>query len=356
MRTFFICFSLKNSSVAEFFITLSNKLVRDARVIIISYDDHPHPFEIRPEITVLNWPSGRPTKWKDFIFLADLIRKEKPDTIISNFGAVNLCLLAGYLLRVKNRIAWYHTHSSAHSQEKKILNIRKSLIYRLSTLMITNSMAAKSDLIKHYGVPEDRIEVFPNAVHIPSLLTKCKVNNHKIVYAGRLHPVKGLKVLLEALPRVISNYPDTEVLIFGGNPGSEEILAYKNMARKLGVEGNLAFKGFASRENVLRALAEAYVCVVPSFFEAFCYVVIESFAVSTPVIGSNTTGIAEIIRNGEDGYLFETGNSLELSHCICQIFSDKQKRNEMAQNAHQHFLENYELSNVVNNLTRRLNA
>ncbi|WP_251739116.1 hypothetical protein [Gramella sp. AN32] len=67
MQTYFICFSLKNSSGAEYFVALSNKLAERHRVFILTYDSEVHPFEIDPGIEVLKWPSVRPTGIKGYL-------------------------------------------------------------------------------------------------------------------------------------------------------------------------------------------------------------------------------------------------------------------------------------------------
>jgi hypothetical protein len=92
MKTIFLSFTIKNSSVAEFFIELSNQLALNNKVIIITYAVEINNFNISPEIEVLKWPSKRPTNFKDFLFLSRLVKKYKPEAMIANFGAVNMFL------------------------------------------------------------------------------------------------------------------------------------------------------------------------------------------------------------------------------------------------------------------------
>src|SRR5437868_92767 len=60
----------------------------------------------------LAWPSPRPTRSADALFLTRLIRRYHPDCMVANFAAVNWMCLIGWLLRVKHRIAFYHTLTS----------------------------------------------------------------------------------------------------------------------------------------------------------------------------------------------------------------------------------------------------
>tara|TARA_R100000789_G_scaffold98096_1_gene101512 strand:- start:1162 stop:1512 length:351 start_codon:yes stop_codon:yes gene_type:complete len=106
MQTVFIAFTLKNSSVAEFFVSLANKLSKTHHVIIFTYATEAHDLLLDESISILEWPSRRPTKFADFRFLVKNIREYKPKILIASFGAVNLFILAGFLMGVKHRVAW----------------------------------------------------------------------------------------------------------------------------------------------------------------------------------------------------------------------------------------------------------
>lgn len=345
MGTIFMAFTLKDSSVAEFFAAIANKLAHQNKVIIISYQTEENKLLLDKRIKILEWPSIRPTGMKDFFFLLNNVRKYKPYMMISNFAAVNLFLLTGYIVGVRKRICWYHTHSSAHTSENQVHLWRKKIIYRFSTRVITTSASAKEDLAKHYNVNTKKIVVLPNAVREPTNIPVYK-RNLSLVFVGRLHPAKGFDVLLNSLPKVISRFPKLEIKIIGG--GSNDIEKYLAEAKTLKISERINFIGFTSKSKVMEELANAYICIVPSYYEAFCYVVIESFSVGTPVIGSDTTGIGEIIENGKNGFLFERGNHEELSDKILELLNDPLLRKEMSQNAYRSFQEKYELNGIAN--------
>lgn len=346
MKTILIAYTLKNSSVAEFFTAMANDLAKKNKVVIVSYQTEVHDFFLSKEVEVLEWPSERPTGIRDFMFLFNLVRKYKPSIMISNFAAVNLFLVVGFLTGVKHRICWYHTHSSAHLKENILHRERKKYIYKLATLIITISNSAKSDLIEHYKVEKDKIKIIPNAVKKPDINDDKEIKR-KLIYVGRLHPSKGFEVFLRALPGVLGKYDEFRVIVYGGHKGGSEMKKYEDLALDLGIYNSIEFRGFTSRKTIMKELASSYLCVVPSYFEAFCYVVIESFSVGTPVVGSNTTGIAEIIRDGVDGFLFEPGNTKELTQKIIDLIDNKTLRKSMSVNCQQRFLEKYELGKVV---------
>lgn len=350
MQTVFIAFTLKNSSVAEFFVNLANRLSKTHRVIIFTYATEDHDLFLDDSIRILEWPSRRPTKFADFRFLIRNIREYKPEILIASFGAVNLFILGGLLLGVKHRVAWYHTLTS-QLEFKRMLFWRKKYLYKLATGIIANSESAKLDAISAFSINTDKIEVVPNAVNDP--LLKKKTNRNKLVYAGRLHKIKGIQVLLRALAIVKGSYPDILLEVVGGEDETGIMLELIELQEELKLERNIRFTGNQSRDYVLQAFATAYCSIVPSYYEAFGYVVIESFSVHTPVIGSNTTGIAEIIEDEVNGLLFEPGNYKELASQLFRLLEKPELRDELAEQAYKSFLEKYELNKVVDSFVEQ---
>jgi len=104
----------------------------------------------------------------------------------------------------------------------------------------------------------------------------------------------------------------------------------------------------------LEEFSGAYLAVVPSLVEAFGFVVIESFSVKTPVIGSRTSGIAEIVRDGRDGLLFEPGNSLDLAAKVVKVFKDPALRKNFSENCYQRFLNKFEVNKATGKLASHI--
>lgn len=352
MKTIFLSYSIGNSSVTDFFVELSNKLSKEYKVIIITDYIKDHSFYISPEITIYQWPSSRPTEVKDFIFLSKKVRKYRPETMISIFGAVNLFLLVGYLFGVKRRIVWRRSISTQFEPRKK-LQLRKKYFYRLATTIVANSKATKQDLVENFGVNESKIEIVYNAVRDYEIPNTGGGSNN-ILYVGRMHPSKGVETLLEAMPAILSQFPDIQLVLLGGYLKGIEIQKYEKISKILRIEKNVSFLGNQPKQRVLEELSSAYVAVVPSIIEAFGFVVIESFSVKTPVIGSNTSGIAEIIRKEKDGFLFETRNAADLSKKIISLFNNREMRQTLSSNCYKRFRDDFEIKSAVDRLYFKL--
>jgi len=132
------------NSLSIQFKAIADELVsRGYRVIILvpgTRDLNDEEFE---NLIVNYWPSKRPTKIVDALFLTKIIMKHKPVSIIGNFAAVNWTVLLGFLMGVKHRIVWYHTLIDAINTDTtnnniylKVLRLRKNIIYSLSTNIV----------------------------------------------------------------------------------------------------------------------------------------------------------------------------------------------------------------------------
>ncbi|RZJ34663.1 MAG: glycosyltransferase family 1 protein [Flavobacterium sp.] len=344
MRTIFLTFTINNSSMTDYYLTLSQKLASEFCVVVVTDRIEPHFFTIDERIIITKWPSARPTHWRDFKFLMGLIKQYKPSVMISMFGSVNIFLLAGLFSGIPHRLVWYHTISTA-TNSTPLLHIRKKLIYRLASGFIANSKSTVVDLQQAFGIPKRKIMLSYNAVRDGKRLP---VNQPpEIVYVGRLHKSKGIDVLLDAMPAVLAEFPEVRLHLYGGYLDGNAIKPYLNQVEQLQIGDNVKFFGNRPKEEIMEAFAKSYASVLPSFFEAFGYVVIESFSVGTPVIGSNTSGIAEIIRDGIDGMLFEPGNSAQLSQKIIHLLSDPKLREDFSVNCYQRFSADFEVGAVT---------
>lgn len=114
-----------------------------------------------------------------------------------------------------------------------------------------------------------------------------------ILYVGRLHQGKGADLLLEAFGRLLRDRDDLKLVIAGRDDGYGSRL--RALAGRPGIAGNVIFPGFLSGEDRLAAYVDADVSVLPSKYESFGNVVLESIACGTPVIMTGSCGAAEYI-------------------------------------------------------------
>lgn len=160
-----------------------------------------------------------------------------------------------------------------------------------------------------------------------------------VVFAGRILAEKGVDVLLQAVRHVGPSIPRLAVRLLGPLSGSfdtrdETVTDYAREMMKVAQDLPARFVGFVnSRTGNFRSyLAAADVFVLPSRREPQGLVVLEAMAMGTPVIGSATGGIPEMV-SPDVGYLFPPGDAGALAACLEKAYADRETLAVMRKNA-----------------------
>lgn len=334
----FLSYTLNKSSVSDYFTALSNQFSNEGYKVVVFTKRASSNHNLGKDVIVKIWPSKRNASFRNFLLLYKTMKRVKPVMTISVFGFVTLFLITGFLLKVPNRIAWIRSISTAFPI-KKWRVLRKEIVYKFATLIVTNSEATKEDAIKTFNIKSSKIRVLPNSVKKYDEIDSNLTDKSNILYVGRLYPSKGVDVLVLAMELLIKKGYNIYLDIIGEGklkPKLEELI------QNLQLSKSINFLGLKSKPEVLKAFRKSYCSVIPSNSEAFGFTVIEAMSMSTAVIGANNTGIKEIILNNTSGLLFETGNHLDLADKIELLILNEKMRNELAQNGYQRFLDFYE--------------
>jgi glycosyltransferase involved in cell wall biosynthesis len=133
-----------------------------------------------------------------------------------------------------------------------------------------------------------------------------------LLYIGRLSREKGIGTLIQAYSRLDRTVP---LMIVGDGPEREYL---EQEARSSGM--NITFTGYLRGEGLTDALYRAKGVVIPSeWYENAPMSILEAFAAGKPVIGSRIGGISEMIDDGVNGFLFESGNVAVLAETLSRF-------------------------------------
>jgi glycosyltransferase involved in cell wall biosynthesis len=169
----------------------------------------------------------------------------------------------------------------------------------------------------------------------------------RIGTAASLTPRKGLRYLIEALPAVLERHQNVILQIAGEAPNGHE--AHKqeliSQVHNLGIEEHVEFLGWV--DNMPQFLNTLDVFVLPSLNEGIPGAVREAMAMKVPVIATNVGGTADIVIDGETGYLIPPGNSQAISDSIIQILSDEGASQQMSEKGYEHIQNKFSLKAYV---------
>jgi glycosyltransferase involved in cell wall biosynthesis len=147
-------------------------------------------------------------------------------------------------------------------------------------------------------------------------------HRRRVVFAGRVAAPKGLDVLLRAAREV-----NGELVICGDG---WRLSAARKLARDLGIERRVSFRGWLTAEDLAQELADASVVVVPSLWpEPFGLVGIEAFAAGRPVVASATGGIPDWLEHGVNGLLVPPGDTAALARALNELLADPDMQRTM---------------------------
>ena len=189
----------------------------------------------------------------------------------------------------------------------------------------------RADLAMSYSSAVDRHlavngvahrEVIPLFTTLVPTIGSGHAARRRVVFAGRVVAPKGVGVLIRAARAV-----DAEFVICGDGWRLDEM---RRLARRLGVQDRVCFKGWLDAEALARELADASVVAVPSVWpEPFGLVGIEAFAAGRPVVASATGGVGDWLEHGVNGLSVKPGDHDALARALNELLADPAKQQAM---------------------------
>ena len=145
-----------------------------------------------------------------------------------------------------------------------------------------------------------------------------------VIAAGRLSPEKGFHLLIESAKSIAAENPDARFVLFGC--GGEETRLRASIA-DAGLTDTFVMGGF--RSDLDRLLPWGDLLVLPSFVEGLPNVVLEASAAGIPSVATRVGGTAEVLADGETGFLVEPGDVPMLAERLSRLIADADLRRRM---------------------------
>jgi glycosyltransferase involved in cell wall biosynthesis len=143
---------------------------------------------------------------------------------------------------------------------------------------------------------------------------------------GNLSPVKGTDVLVRALPRAASRFPDMRCVIVGADDRNLQA-DLLSLAKSLGVRENVVFAGPLQDPRPAVFLMDVF--VLPSRLEGYGLVLLEAMSYGKPVVASGIGGITDIVNDGTTGVLVPSGDPEALGKAVTDLLGDRERRERM---------------------------
>ncbi|MBM3946932.1 MAG: glycosyltransferase family 1 protein, partial [SAR202 cluster bacterium] len=159
-----------------------------------------------------------------------------------------------------------------------------------------------------------------------------------LLFVGRLDPLKGLDLALEAMA-LLEDQDDLQLMVVGGEQdGKAESVRMLDLARRLGVQERVRFAGAVPHEAMPYYYSAAEALVMPSYYESFGLAALEAMACGTPVVAARVGGLPWVVRDGVTGFLVPWHCPEPFSRRIEVLLTNKALRDTMGRAARERAL------------------
>lgn len=316
--------------------------VRTLTYIVYTVGNHWKPRQLAPNLQV--YPTRSRSKIRCIVdavmFGHKLIRDKQIDLLITQdpFGTG----VAGYILKrltgvplMVQLFSTFYGQTTFHRERvlNRLLLVIGKWILRWADAVRVLTERDRQRIVA-VGVNPDRVWVIPALP--PDLLRFTRGDGtalrsrvltgeaRKIVlYVGRLSTEKGVDLLLRAMVDVVQKHPDTRCVIAGSGPEEDSL---RRMAADLGLQDRVVFAGRVPYHVLPDYYAACDVFVLPSWYEGLAFVLFEAGAAAKPIVATRTENIAEVVSDGQTGFIVERGNAGQLAEKISLLLGDAQLR------------------------------
>ena len=220
-------------------------------------------------------------------------------------------------------------NSGIHDETQRYINDTEWMLTYESSEVIVNSNYMKGELQRLFGLPYEKINVVPNGVNLSlfngverdyNFRRRYAMDNEKIIlFMGRLVYEKGIQHLIAAMPKILSGYHDTKLVICGKGGMLEEL---QQQVRQMGIENKVYFAGYMQGKDVQKMYKAADISVFPSTYEPFGIVALEAMLSENPVVVSDIGGLNEIVEHRVNGMKSYCGNPNSIADSILELLYD----------------------------------
>jgi glycogen synthase len=272
-----------------------------------------------------------------------------------------LSSIAGIIAKNETKVpVAFHVHSTewgrSGGQGSEVVSYLEWATSQKVDKIVTVSHAMQEDLARH-GWPKSKISVVWNGVdperycpdncnreEVEAIRNKygIKPDEKMVLFLGRLTWVKGVTNLVQAMPMILEEYPNTKLVILGKGEQQNDII---ETANRLGINGNVICKfDFVPENERILHYAASDACIFPSTYEPFGIVSLEAMSMAKPIaVGAQgVVGFREqVVPFGPDqnGVHVNGGNPIDIAWGIKEILSDTERAKKWGENGRKRVLQ-----------------
>jgi glycogen(starch) synthase len=161
---------------------------------------------------------------------------------------------------------------------------------------------------------------------------------------GRLVPAKRIDWALQAIAQLRGRFPGLRLKVAGDGPLRGELEA---RARELAIENSVRFLGWVDPAYVYETINEATCILMPSLREGLPVAGVQAAMMGRPIVGTGVGGLAEVVRQGESGFLVDPNDLETFIKRVSQILENPEQTRRVGASARTHALETFDWTSTV---------
>lgn len=213
--------------------------------------------------------------------------------------------------------------------------LTEQAVIERSDCVIASTPAEAKDLLEHYGADPTRLcmnppgishELFRPGNNEAARARLGFADGPLVLFVGRIQPLKGVDVALEAVALARRELPGLRMVIVGGPSGIEGHIEAERLRRRAAesdLDGAVLFLPAQPHHTLADFYRAADVVICPSRSESFGLVAVEAQACATPVIAANVGGLAFGVANEESGLLIEGWDPPDYANALVRFFTER---------------------------------
>ena len=287
-----------------------------------------------------------------------IARREKVDLINSHGkGAGLYARKVGFILNVPVVQTFHGLHYSRKNPLARFLYLwLERFLFLFTRLVINVSAGQQREGLAMKIFPKSNSRVVVNGVDT-TVVDRVKIdktafrrrlglgpNDFVSTMIARFDPVKGHERLVKLLPDILKNIPNLKI-VFAGD--GERRSGTERLAKNLGVFSAVRFLG--QRSDVFKIFKVSDAAILPSYHEGMPLTVLEAMACHLPVVGSDVVGIRDLVQDGENGYLVDFDNKIEVIKTFRKLVQSPQLRRRMGERGRRLVEEKFSMEKFVKN-------
>ena len=352
---------------------LSKRLIKDGHeVTVVTYkegDMLPYENDKGVEVYRVDNYMINPNNFIDWIMQLNFNMVAKASEIISGQGSFDVIhahdwLVANSAKTLKNSfkiplVCTIHAteagrNGGIYDDYQRYINDTEWLLTYEASEVIVNSIFMKNEMQRLFGLPYEKINIVNNGINVTAFSgverdydfrRQYAADNEKIIlFMGRLVYEKGVQHLISAMPKILSSYRDSKLIIAGRGGMIDDLRA---QVSSMGISDKVYFTGYLDEKQVAKMYKCADISVFPSTYEPFGIVALEAMLAGVPAVVSDIGGLDEIITHGVDGLKSYAGNSNSIADSILALLYDPQLRDNIIKNAKQKVKNEYNWAKIA---------